>query len=111
MGQAPLSSIPLISPTFIPFTNLPKHIVSRIWKSYNLYGEGWAFTEDQVYSILNCIGVDDISYNSKINTTENLSKTFSTTEISDLFQTLDTDSNGFIDSLELLSILVLVSGN
>eukprot|EP01038_Epipyxis_sp_PR26KG_P009336 gene9336-12580_t len=96
MGQS--LSAPTPSNGLHDFVNLPKEAIESLWTSYNLLGEGWSLTSDDLKNIFISAPYIATSYS------------FSDTQLSALFDCFDTDNNGLIDALELFITVALVSG-
>lgn len=96
MGQ--IYGVPEPLPDFIPFVNLPREAIDSLWLSFNLHGEGWGLSLDDLRNIVD--GATFVKENLEIKDNQLIK----------LFQCFDTDSNELIDSLELLIALALASG-
>ena len=79
--------------------NLPREAIESLWLSYNLIGEGWALQVEDFQVI-----VSNASY-----LTEKLGIT--NDHVNKLFGDLDTDNNGLVDALELMSTLGKMATN
>ena len=96
MGQ---SVIKATTPASVSsFVNFPKEAIFSLWTSYNLLGEGWGLSVDEVIAIFN--GADFVVS----------SYCFDDSQIRTLFAAFDTDRNGLIDALELFVAIALTSG-
>jgi Ca2+-binding EF-hand superfamily protein len=89
---------PLLADGAVSFVNLPREAIESLWTSYNLLGEGWGLSIDDVRNIFS-----GASY-----VTENVG--FSDDSLKALFAVFDTDKNDLIDALELFITLALASG-
>lgn len=80
------------------FVNFPKEAIFSLWTSYNLLGEGWGLSVEEVIAIFNGAEFVVRAYD------------FSDHQIRTLFDAFDTDRNGLIDALELFVAIALTSG-
>lgn len=96
MGQTLSNTKP--RPDLAVFLNLPKEAIESLWTAYNLLGEGWGLTQDEMIGIFK--GADFVAN----------SYSYSDEQLKSLFQAFDTDQNGLIDALELFVAIALSSG-
>lgn len=80
------------------FVNFPKEAVFSLWTSYNLLGEGWGLSVEEVLAIFHGAEFVVSSFG------------FSDHQICALFDAFDTDHNGLVDALELFVAIALTSG-
>jgi Ca2+-binding EF-hand superfamily protein len=97
MGQ--LLGRPKLSAVVDPFTNLPRRAISNLWQVFNDIADGFGITRDELQEI--CADLKDVNGVSRVVMIEKSDA---------LFAALDTDHNGFIDALEFLSLIAVLSG-
>ena len=77
---------------------VPKDALESLWTSYNLLGEGWGLSVNDLHAIL--VGA------SSLVAATGLTKA----DTERLFEAFDTDRNGLVDALELVVAVALLSG-
>ena len=82
-----------------PFTNLPRKAIAHVWQVFNDLADGFGISVDEVVEI--CADLKDELNVSRLSIIEKSTA---------LFEVLDTDRNGLIDALELVSTLAALSG-
>eukprot|EP01036_Dinobryon_divergens_P004657 gene4657-6170_t len=78
--------------------SVPREAIESLWRSYNLYCEGWGLDMSELETILS-----GASYFSQI-------IGFNESDLKALFLCFDTDKNGLVDALEILVTLGMISG-
>jgi hypothetical protein len=102
MGQAIATPVPCDELIASNFINVSKQVIETLWTSYNLYGEGWGLSLDDVVSIFESADQFVITGpNSEVAVADRAQK---------LFEAFDTDKNGLVDALELFITIALISG-
>eukprot|EP01035_Chromulina_nebulosa_P063035 gene63035-86221_t len=96
MGQA-ISSTQSVE-AFVDFTNLPKEAIESLWASYNLLGESWGLSKEEVLELF-----QNASF------LEHFPRLTSKEVVGRLFDVFDTDRNGLVDAIELLVSIALAS--
>ncbi len=96
MGQ--ITSNPAPFEALFDFVNLPKEAIMSLWLSYNLYGEGWSLDFDQFHSIFTETAYLRDNYG------------YSQEQLRAVFNIFDTDNNGLMDALEMLTTIGIVPG-
>jgi len=89
---------PLLADGVDPFVNLPREAMESLWTSYNLLGEGWSLSIEDVRNI----------FSGAAYVTEKVG--FNDDNLKALFTVFDTDKNNLIDALELFTTLAVASG-
>ena len=82
-----------------PFSNLSRRAISLVWQNFNDIADGFGVSKDEMQEI--CVTLKDEL---------NISRLAMLEKSSSFFQTLDTDKNGLIDALEMVSCIAAISG-
>lgn len=96
MGQ--VQGIPKPPANIERFLNLSKDALESLWASYNILGEGWGLSIDDLNTVL--YGAEILVAYTK----------FTKDQVEMLFRAFDTDRNDLIDALEMLVTISLLSG-
>lgn len=82
-----------------PFSNLSRRSISQIWQNFNDIADGFGISKDEMQEI--CVSLKDEL---------NVSRLAMIEKAGSFFQTLDTDKNGLVDALEMISCISAISG-
>jgi hypothetical protein len=82
-----------------PFSNLSRRAISLVWQNFNDIADGFGISKDEMQEI--CVTLKDEL---------NISRLAMLEKSSAFFHTLDTDKNGLIDALEMVSCVAAISG-
>lgn len=97
MGQK-LGKFGLVLPAE-PFSNLSRRSISQVWQNFNDIADGFGISKDEMQEI--CVSLKDEL---------NVSRLAILEKAGSFFATLDTDNNGLIDALEMISCIAAISG-
>ena len=103
MGQ--IIGTPGLHSSVGPFGRLPKKALESIWASYNLLGDIWGLSAEDLKMI-----VEGADYCMEINGGGGGCGGFEADFVKQIFILFDTDKNGIVDALELVMGLALISG-